>query len=757
MNLKSANTSKNQILSDDNLNSTKSSKFLDKSQNFGINKFSKNNCIPVIKTQFFNLQDSVNTGKRTYLKIFDAQRTTYVASEILFSNPFYKQQSVIMDGVAVWFQDDEEVGRNNFKVEVKKEWEVVEIVQSWGTQVPGFWKSGECKIEIYLNDELVSSKEFYVNDYEVIDFALNENEKSTDIKNKSDIEENNINPHYPTKESESLESILKELNNFVGLNNLKHSLADFITYLNFLQERKKQGIESNENISAHSIFLGNPGTGKTSIARLLGRFFKSIGLLEHGHVIEVDRSALVGEFIGQTAQKTENVIQKSLGGILFIDEAYSLKRDNDSKDFGQEAIDILLKRMEDLKGKFFVIAAGYPTLMQIFLNSNPGLKSRFTHTFTFDDYTPEELTKIYKIFSAKDNFNLSRSAEKLLKEKFDLVLETADETFGNARFVRNLFNETKIHLSKRYQLLPYEERNYSSLSTIVYDDILAAFKHNLTFNPVTGYKEDKLEKYVNELNDLIGLDDVKNTFTKLLAAIKIDKMKKERGISSNSKNLNSIFISEPGSGTSTVARLLGKIFKELSLLQSGQLIELDSSSLYGLNKIDSYLFLDKLFQDSIGKIILVNDSIITLQAKKDFSDSLLQYFLKKLYINQNDISAIICGSEEEIAELFISVPVVQNQFSNIFNFGQYSNRQLLEIALKICNKKNYQLDEGAWQQMLEILSNLREENNRNFYNARTIKEILNKAIANQEERIISIKNPKDSDLMTLTYEDFAEI
>ena len=198
--------------------------------------------------------------------------------------------------------------------------------------------------------------------------------------------------------------------------------------------------------------MGNPGTGKTSVARLLGKFFKSIGILEHGHVIEVDRTELVGEYIGETAQKTEKVINQALGGILFIDEAYSLKKENSGQDFGQEAIDIILKRMEDYKNKFFVIAAGYPLPMQNFLESNPGLKSRFTHFFTFDDYTAEELTSIYKIFSAKEKYLVDKDAELFLVERLEIICSNADNTFGNARFVRNLFNETKVQLSKRYQL-----------------------------------------------------------------------------------------------------------------------------------------------------------------------------------------------------------------------------------------------------------------------------------------------------------------
>lgn len=733
----------------------KSQKISEVKNDLNKNNFFSDIDFKIIQSRVFDLQDSINSGKRTYLKVFDEQRTNFIAVEILIFNPYYNQRNLFWNGLAVWYMDDEEVGRNNFNLEVKSDWEIVEVVQSWGTPVPGFWKDSECRVEILLENKLVCTHFFSVGNSQVIDFQ-NIQVDELKIFNRESFNQikRSENIMSISNENYSLQLILEELNGYVGLKNLKHSLSEFITYINFVQERKKQGIDVKENLTAHCIFLGNPGTGKTSIARILGRFFKSVGLLENGHVVEVDRSTLVGEYIGETAQKTEKVIKQALGGILFIDEAYTLKRDTNGNDFGQEAIDIILKRMEDFNGKFFVIAAGYPELMQNFLNSNPGLKSRFTHLFLFDDFSANELVEIYKLFSSREKFIITPEAEELLTNKLKLIYENDKNNLGNARFVRNLFNETKVQLSKRYHSLKYDERNFYASSTIIIDDILSAFNNYEKHSKGFVFNDDKLNKYLNELNNLVGLEDVKKTFSKLLASIKVEQLKKERAISSLPKNLNSIFICEPGAGTSTVARLFGKVFKELSLIESGQLVEIDSSYFYGLNKIDSYLTLDKIFQDSIGKIIVVNDSVITLKAKSDFSDSLLQYFLKKLYLYKDKVVAVLTGNQDEFEDLFESVPVIENQFPNIYNFGHYSTRQLLEIALNICQKKNYQLEEGAWQQMLDLLAKLRSDKNKNFYNARTIKEILNKAIANQEERIISLKHPKDADLMTITYEDF---
>ncbi|MDP2364994.1 MAG: hypothetical protein Q8M94_14645, partial [Ignavibacteria bacterium] len=406
------------------------------------------------------------------------------------------------------------------------------------------------------------------------------------------------------------------------------------------------------------------------------------------------------------------------------------------------------------KNKFFVIAAGYPLPMQSFLESNPGLKSRFTHFFTFDDYNAEELTLIYKIFSAKEKYLVDKEANCYLIERLESICTDADDTFGNARFVRNLFNETKVQLSKRYQLLEENEKDFAALNTLRKQDVHASFANLDNRNKTNKLNERKVDKYINEVNNLVGLDDVKIVFNKTLASIKVDKLKKERSISLIHKNLNSLFISEPGSGTTTVARLYAKSLKESERLSNGQLVEIDSSTFFGLSKIDSYLMIDELFKKLLGNVILVNDVAATLQCTSDFSDSLLQYFLKKLYLINDDVAAIFSGSKEEIEILLNNFPVLENQFPNVFNFESYSTRQLLEIALTICQKKNYQLDEGAWQQMLELIDNLKKEKRKNFYNTRTIKEILNKAISIQEDRILSVPNINDDDLMMITLEDF---
>ncbi|MCU0343565.1 MAG: AAA family ATPase, partial [Ignavibacterium sp.] len=548
------------------------------------NKLPVSSKIEILSVKMFNLEESLISEKRTYLIQFDQSRTSYVAGEIIIKNPAYDIKDSTLRGLTIWYFEDEEVGRNDFKLKTKKEWELVEFVQSWGTPLPGFWKQGEGRIEVLLENEMIIKQNFQIENSEMINLNAEKNIAANNSTRLITQQPKNIEQLSKSfAEGQSLSALFAELDSYVGLNNLKQSLKDFITYINFVAERKKNGIETEESISANCIFLGNPGTGKTSIARILGKFFKAIGLLENGHVIEVDRADLIGEYVGVTAQKTDKAIQQALGGILFIDEAYTLSKDS-FHDFGQEAIDIILKRMEDYKNKFFVIAAGYPVLMQNFLESNPGLKSRFTHYFTFDDYSPNELKEIYKIFATREKYSLTKSAEAALSERLSRQTVNRDETFGNARFIRNLFNQSKIELSKRYQLMEENEKDFSALTTISKEDIELA----CSFVEDRSYKdnhESKADKYLDEVNNLVGLEDVKITFNKIIASLKVEKLKKEKSITSINKNLNSIFISERGSGTTTVARLYAKSLKELGRISSGKLLELDSSTFYGLSKI----------------------------------------------------------------------------------------------------------------------------------------------------------------------------
>lgn len=245
---------------------------------------------------------------------------------------------------------------------------------------------------------------------------------------------------------ENIEDLKKELEEYIGLAAIKAEVRDLINLVTVQKLREEHGLKVGD-LSLHMVFSGNPGTGKTMIARLMSRIYKSLGILSKGHLLEVDRSGLVAGFVGQTAIKTSDAIQKAMGGVLFIDEAYTLSN-KQGNDFGQEAIDTILKAMEDNRGDLVVIVAGYTELMEEFIHSNPGLESRFNRFLHFEDYSADEMLAIFLSRCEKSAYTLAEDAKPWLAAILNFEKEN-NETFGNARGVRNLFEKAIVAQANR--------------------------------------------------------------------------------------------------------------------------------------------------------------------------------------------------------------------------------------------------------------------------------------------------------------------
>lgn len=266
----------------------------------------------------------------------------------------------------------------------------------------------------------------------------------------------------------TLEEAMAELDELIGLDVVKKDVDSLVNLVKVRKLRQERGMKCPD-MSFHLVFSGNPGTGKTTVARIVGKIYSALGILSKGHLVEVDRSGLVAGYVGQTAIKTQEVVAKALGGVLFIDEAYTLSPQNADKDFGQEAIDTILKAMEDHRDDFVVIVAGYATLMPRFIDSNPGLKSRFNKYLYFEDYNGEQLFEIFLGRVRRNDYRLDGAAEAAVKEHLQELYEDRDDNFGNARDVRNLFE--KIVAAQADRVAGMDSPSDEELVTITVEDL----------------------------------------------------------------------------------------------------------------------------------------------------------------------------------------------------------------------------------------------------------------------------------------------
>ncbi len=267
-----------------------------------------------------------------------------------------------------------------------------------------------------------------------------------------------------------LEQALAELNDLIGMENIKEEVRTLANFLKVQKIRADRGL-AKTSVSLHAVFCGPPGTGKTTVARLMSRIYQGLEFLSKGHLIETDRSGMVAGYVGQTAKKVDDLVNSALDGVLFIDEAYALVPEESGRDFGQEAIDVLLKRMEDYRDRLVIIVAGYTDEMTTFIESNPGLESRFNRYFYFNHYQPEELLAIFEKMCSKSHFKLADDAREKLRSVFEDLYVKRDKTFGNARLVRNLFERIIERQANRLAVLT--SLSDETLTTLLAEDIPA--------------------------------------------------------------------------------------------------------------------------------------------------------------------------------------------------------------------------------------------------------------------------------------------
>ena len=404
--------------------------------------------------------------EKKYLRKFSEKQTRFVWGEFNFKNKTPKDYYA-----EIFFNFYDAAGRPKGStssltyVLASTPGKVYTVYNGWGGETPGLWDSEAYTLEIVFMDNLIAT----------VPFQMGEAAEEGDVSVLTDLGQlvKQASVGYVAIHNKDLDNLLfeslDELNSLTGLATIKTEVNEMVKLVRFYQETGKDVLN---RFSLHTVFTGNPGTGKTTVARILSKIYKGLGILEKGHLVEVDREALVAGYIGQTAIKTVEKVNEAMGGVLFIDEAYSLAQDGVSQnDFGKEAIQAILKRMEDMRGKFGVIVAGYTENMHEFINSNPGLRSRFDKFFLFEDYSPSDMYTIALNMFNKESVQLETAADAHLKNYFNFLFEKRDRHFGNARTVRQVVGEVVKNQHLRLASMKKEERTQELMETILFDDV----------------------------------------------------------------------------------------------------------------------------------------------------------------------------------------------------------------------------------------------------------------------------------------------
>lgn len=713
-----------------------------------------NDTAEVFSCKPYDILEEKETGKRKYYSEFDKETARHIGVEIIFNNPFFRIETNIFDCKATWYHNNVKMSVNKFELMVKEEWDSVIFTQSLGADKPGSWQSGQWKCEICLNNFKICEVWFWIG---------NERVELTEEKSQKSYVHKPEKPSSPTRElassGKSLDEYFEELDCYIGLNNVKRTIRNMIDYIDFMKERRKKGLRSHDSLTVNALFLGNPGTGKTTIARLLGDIFREMGILEKGHVVEVDRSALVGQYIGETAQKTEKIIESAKGGILFIDEAYTLvKKGGSGQDFGQEAIDILLKRMEDHKGEFVVIAAGYPKPMNEFLNSNPGLKSRFTQTLNFDDFTPEELYKIFLIDSNKDDYKINSEAEKEILKHFTNLYRKRDESFGNARIVKTFFNDLTLTLSRRILSLPDEERTKEAMSTILASDVIEVISHPDQKEISIPIDEEKLNQYLDEINNLVGLESVKENIRDIVKLAKYYSSQKNDQRSKLCSHI--LFLGNPGTGKTTVARIFSNIFAALGILPKGHLVEVDRQKLVGSHVGETAEKTTAIIDEAIGGTLFIDEaySLSKPGSENDFGKEAIDTLLKRMEDDKGKFIVIAAGYTEEMKMFVNSNPGVKSRFTKSLYFEDYTPEELLKITLISLSERSIEIEDEAKKKLLIHYNEIYRTRDNKFGNARTVRNLVEQALHKMMIRIADAQSKSVNDVPEkMLIEDIKEL
>ena len=533
-------------------------------------------------------------------------------------------------------------------------------------------------------------------------------------------------PDEPFKELTE-EEIFEKLDSFVGLKEVKDEIHSII---NGIKREKRENPDAKVKLKSHFVFLGNPGTGKTTIARLFAEILNSLQVLPCGHLVEVTRKDLVSQYVGDTAQKTEQVINRAMGGILFIDEAYSLKQSDDDK-FGQEAIDTLLPFLENRVGDFICIIAGYTREMTTFLRSNSGLDSRFKRKIDFKDYNGKELKTIFMNMVEKNKLSLDEESESKIDKYFERMYLSRTDTFGNARAVRNVFDACISRQNGRIVDLTGDEYQKQK-NLIIWRDIVGDEES----------EDISVDQVMKELDQFVGMASVKAAIKNLAEEMRFQRRRMEFGGKASIRPVNIILTGNPGTGKTTVARVLGKLFKAMGICSTDRVIEKSRKDIVGRYANESDKEMDKAINEAMGGVLFL-DEAYTLAPFDDMghcndSEGLkaLERLMTRMENDRGKFVLVCAGYKDEMGNLMKANPGFQSRFTHNINIDDYSPEELTEIFRRNCGNQGYTLADGVLEKVLSAFRKIvAEKSGKSFGNAREARNMLDECLGKLGTRV----------------------
>lgn len=532
---------------------------------------------------------------------------------------------------------------------------------------------------------------------------------------------------------------MAELNKMIGLSAAKQSINELRDFAKIQQARKNRGLPISD-ISYHLVFTGNPGTGKTTVARLVAQIYKELGLVSKGHLVEVSAKDLVAGYVGQTGIKTGEVINEALGGVLFIDEAYALV-DTNGQGYGQEAIDTILKEMEDHRNDFAVIVAGYSEPMEKFIRSNPGLKSRFNRFVHFDDFAPEELFDIFQSLCKKNAYTADEKVSEIIKEYLAALSKSAGDDFANARTVRNFF-ETVI-AKQATRISGEKDPSTEMLSTITEADV--------AWCSDAASATESLEDVLAELTSLIGLGMVKDEIADLVHVVEHQQRRKAQGLRVPSMSLHLVFMGNPGTGKTTVARYIARLYKSLGLLSKGQLIETDRSGLVAGYVGQTAIKTQEIINEAMGGVLFIDEAYtLNGNGSNDFGQEAIDTLLKAMEDKRDDFVVIVAGYPDLMDTFVHSNPGLESRFNRYIHFEDYSAAEMLCIFKMSCEKNQYVLTEAAETAVKAYFATASISA---IANGRGARNLFEKVVTQQATRTVAMSESQADELSTITEDD----